>query len=209
MNLMFLGPPGAGKGTIAKRLSAELGIPHISTGDLFRAAIKEGSALGKKVKNIIDAGDLVPDDVTIEVVRERLAAPDVKDGYIFDGFPRTIPQAEALDEISHLQLVINLTITDAQIIKRLSGRRLCPNCGAGYHVTSLPPKKEGICDVCGTKLTTRKDDAPEAVQHRLDVYHRQTAPLLSHYRDRGLIKDIDGSRSIDSVLADSVQLTRA
>lgn len=200
MKLIFLGPPGAGKGTLAKRAVASLGLPHVSTGDLFRAAIREGSELGLKVKGIIDSGSLVPDDLTIALVRERLAKPDAAEGWILDGFPRTIPQALALDAFQAADRVVDFELDDGEVLKRLSSRRYCPSCSATYNVAFLPPKKDGLCDACGGALATRDDDRIEAVTHRLDVYRRQTAPLIDHYRAQGLLLSIDASPAPEDVL---------
>ncbi|ORC34525.1 adenylate kinase [Marispirochaeta aestuarii] len=201
MNLVFLGPPGAGKGTVAVKVSEELGIPHISTGDLFRKAIKDQSELGKKVKSILDSGELVPDDLTVALVEERLNQGDTGKGFILDGFPRTIPQAEALDTISTLQMAVNFSVADEVLVDRLSGRRVCKNCGATYHVKFAPPRKEGICDSCGGELYTRQDDAPEAIKNRLQVYYRQTQPLIDYYKDKGIKTDIDAAGSPEQVLS--------
>jgi adenylate kinase len=195
MKLIFLGPPGAGKGTLAGVVSAEHGIPQISTGDMFRAAIKNETPLGKKVKAILASGELVPDDVTVELVKERLAQADAAKGYILDGFPRTIPQAEALGKFQTLDAVIDFAIDDELVVKRLSGREICKNCGAIYHVTNMPSKVKGVCDKCGGPLYTRPDDSLESIKNRLDVYRRQTEPLIEFYRARKLLRDIDSSRS--------------
>ncbi|WP_321991957.1 adenylate kinase [Marispirochaeta aestuarii] len=201
MNLVFLGPPGAGKGTVAVKVSEELGIPHISTGDLFRKAIKNQTDLGKKVKSILDSGELVPDDLTVALVEERLNQGDTGKGFILDGFPRTIPQAEALDTISTLQMAVNFSVADEVLVDRLSGRRVCKNCGATYHVKFAPPRKEGICDSCGGELYTRQDDAPEAIKNRLQVYYRQTQPLIDYYKEKGIRTDIDAAGSPEQVLS--------
>ncbi|MBN2051651.1 MAG: adenylate kinase [Spirochaetales bacterium] len=206
MNLIFTGPPGAGKGTIASRISEELKIPHISTGDLFRKAIKEKTPLGLRVESILASGELVPDDVTCGIVEERLKLKDAVDGFILDGFPRTIVQAEALSGITRIDGVVNFLVEDQLIIRRLSGRRICRNCGAGYHVDFMPPKKEGICDVCGGELYTRPDDAIEAIQNRLEVYRVQTSPLIDYYRRKDLIIDVDGSPDAASVTTDVLKL---
>ncbi len=203
MKLVFFGPPGAGKGTIASKLAEKIGIPHISTGDLFRAAIKNETELGKKVKAILDSGALVPDELTVELVRERLSEGDTKSGYILDGFPRTIPQAEALADIDQIDAVINFEVADEVIVSRLSGRRICPNCGNIHHVEYMPPKQEGICDRCGGELIQREDDKEDSIRNRLAVYKEQTAPLLDYYNEKGLTIDIDGSPAPDVVL-DSV-----
>jgi adenylate kinase len=195
MKLIFLGPPGAGKGTLAGLVSKEYSIPQISTGDIFRDAIKRETELGRKVKEIVGRGDLVPDDLTVNLVRERLALPDAHAGYILDGFPRTIPQAEALAGFQKLDAVVNFAIDDAMVVKRLSGREICRSCGKIYHVTNMPSKVKGVCDVCGGQLYTRPDDSLESITNRLDVYRKQTEPLISWYRKKGLLKDIDSSKS--------------
>lgn len=201
MKLIFLGPPGAGKGTIASKICKNLLIPHISTGELFRKAIRNQTELGKKVQKIIEAGDLVPDSLTVELVKERLNKADVKNGYLLDGFPRTIGQADALAGFSNIDAVINFIISDKQVIDRLAGRRLCKNCGAGYHIETVKPAVDGICDKCGKELIIRPDDAPEAVQNRLAVYYKSTEPLIEYYRDKKVLKDVDGSGTIDEVAA--------
>ncbi|MBN1686004.1 MAG: adenylate kinase [Spirochaetales bacterium] len=201
MKLVFFGPPGAGKGTIAVKLAEKLGIPHISTGDLFRAAIKNQTDLGKKVKQILDSGALVPDELTVDLVRERLTAKDTNSGYILDGFPRTIPQAEALAGITELDAVINFEVSDEILIKRLSGRRICSSCGFIHHVEFQPPKHEGICDRCGGKLIQREDDSETSIRKRLSVYQNQTAPLLGYYEKTGLMIDIDGAPAPAEVLS--------
>ncbi len=193
MNLVFLGPPGAGKGTVAVKVSAEKSIPHISTGDLFRKAIKDQTELGKKVKSILDAGELVPDDLTVALVKERLDQGDTADGFILDGFPRTIPQAEALDGITKLDYAVNFAVADKALVERLSGRRVCRDCGATYHVKFTPPSREGVCDKCQGELYTRKDDEPEAIQNRLQVYYKQTQPLIDYYQSKDIKIDIDAA----------------
>ncbi|MDC7126609.1 MAG: adenylate kinase [Spirochaetales bacterium] len=199
MKLIFLGPPGAGKGTIASRISKDLNIPHISTGDLFRKAIKNQTELGKKVQQIIESGDLVPDALTVALVKERLNNPDVENGYILDGFPRTIKQADSLESFSKIDNVINFVISDEQVIQRLSGRRMCKNCGEGYHIENMKPQKEGICDKCGEELIIRPDDTPEAIKNRLAVYYESTAPLIDYYKEKGLLLDIDGAQEVGKV----------
>jgi adenylate kinase len=200
MNLIFLGPPGAGKGTLAVRAVELLGIPQISTGSIFRAAIADGTPLGLKVKSIIDAGKLVDDEPTIALVKERLTKDDVKKGYILDGFPRTIPQAEALADFSKVEKVINFDIPDSGVLERLGGRRVCRKCGYNFHAVFNKPKKEGICDYCGAEVYIRDDDKSEAVQKRLEVYRAQTAPLIDYYREKGLLLDIDARPMVDEIV---------
>ena len=190
MNLVFLGPPGAGKGTIAAVAKDYLGVPHISTGDLFRSNIKNETELGKKVKEILASGSLVPDSVTIEMVRNRLKEDDCKNGFILDGFPRTIAQADALATMTELDGVINFVLSEEEIIKRLSGRRMCKSTGRTYHILFNPPKVEGKDDETGEDLIQRDDDKPEAIKHRLDVYKEQTEPLIKYYKDKGIVLDL-------------------
>ena len=201
MNLIFLGAPGAGKGTLATLLSKDYGIPQISTGDLFRAAVKEGSELGKQVQGIMQKGELVPDSLTVELVRERLSKPDAAGGYILDGFPRTVTQADALAEFQKINAVINFSISDDLVIRRLSGRRVCRSCGAIYHIENMPPKVEGTCDACGGELYIRDDDKIESIKNRLRVYKEQTEPLIAYYRDKELLQEIDSSRSPEDSLS--------
>lgn len=208
MNMVLLGPPGAGKGTIAAKVKDHFKIPHISTGDLFRAAIKNKTELGVQVKSILDSGDLVPDDLTVALVKERLKKDDTAKGYILDGFPRTIVQAEALGKIAKIDHVVNFFVPEDLIIKRLSGRRLCKECGAGYHVEYIKPKKEGVCDKCGGDLYTRKDDNIDSIQNRLDVYAKQTEPLINFYKEKGLLKDVDGSSGIDNVFTATLKVLK-
>ncbi len=200
MKYVFLGPPGAGKGTLAGKVSELYSIPHISTGDIFRAAISAKTPLGMEVQQIIDSGGLVGDDITTELVRGRLAEDDAKNGFILDGFPRTIPQAEALEKIVSIDAAVNFDISDEEVVKRLSGRRVCRNCGHNYHIEFMPPKQEGICDACGGELYTRDDDKPEAVRHRLELYRSQTAPLIDFYREKGKLADINARPATDTVL---------
>jgi len=201
MNLVFLGPPGAGKGTIAAIAKEFYGIPHISTGDLFRYNIKNETELGKEVKAILASGDLVPDSVTIKMVEDRFTNDDSKNGFILDGFPRTIFQADALKEMKELDAVVNFVLDREEIIKRLSGRRMCKSTGKIYHVIYNPPKVEGIDDETGEALIQRDDDKEEAILNRLDVYAEQTEPLIAYYREKGLIVDIDASKAPEEVFA--------
>jgi adenylate kinase len=199
MNLIFLGPPGAGKGTVAMRIKDILSIPHISTGDIFRAAIKNETHLGKEVKSILAAGNLVTDKVTIKLVEERLINDDTVNGYILDGFPRTIPQADALETFSHIDYVINFELDREAIIRRLSGRRIAKESGRVYHIVYGPPKREGFCDVSGEPLIQREDDKEEAITNRLNVYQKQTEPLINYYSTKGLLKNIDAAPSPEAV----------
>ena len=199
MKLIFLGPPGAGKGTMAVRLADHLGIPHISTGDIFRYNIKNETDLGKQVKAILDSGELVPDELTIDLVKDRLQHDDTKKGFILDGFPRTIPQAEALSEFTDIDGAINFSLADEEIVKRLSGRRVHPGSGRTYHVMFNPPKVEGKDDVTGEDLVIRPDDEVDAIRNRLEVYKRQTQPLIEFYEKRDLLTTIDASPKPDKV----------
>ena len=207
MKIIMLGAPGAGKGTQAKKIAEHYGIPHISTGDIFRANIKNGTDLGKKAKEYMDQGLLVPDELTCDLVVDRIQQDDCKKGYILDGFPRTIPQAEALEDAlkkmgTDVDYAINVDVPDSSIVSRMGGRRACVTCGATYHLMFMPPKKEGICDSCGSALILRDDDKPETVQKRLDVYHAQTQPLIDFYEKKGILKTIDGTQEIDRVFGD-------
>ncbi|MCQ2412892.1 MAG: adenylate kinase [Sphaerochaetaceae bacterium] len=199
MKMVFLGPPGAGKGTIAALAKDYYGIPHISTGDLFRSNIKNETALGLQVKSILASGGLVPDSVTIEMVRNRIAEPDCEKGFILDGFPRTIPQADALAEMTGLDAVVDFQISTEAVVARLSGRRMCPSTGRIYHILFNPPKVEGKDDETGEDLIQRDDDKEEAIKHRLEVYTAQTEPLIKYYTDKGLIKGVDASVAPDKV----------
>ncbi len=204
MRLIMLGAPGAGKGTQAKILADTYKIPHISTGDIFRANIKGGTELGKKAKSYMDAGALVPDELVCELVADRIAQEDCKEGYILDGFPRTIPQAEALDAAAEklgqkLDYAVDIDVPDEAIISRMSGRRACVGCGATYHIAFNPPKKEGVCDTCGGELILRDDDKPETVQTRLSVYHEQTQPLIDYYTKKQMLVSVDGTQAMSDV----------
>ncbi|MDR0316167.1 MAG: adenylate kinase [Treponema sp.] len=201
MKLIFLGPPGAGKGTLAAKAVDILKIPHISTGNIFRAAIAAESPLGLKVKAILDSGKLVDDGTTIDLVKERLAQADAQKGYILDGFPRTIPQAEALGTFSTVDRVVNFDIPDSGVVDRLGGRRVCRKCGHNFHIIFDKPKTEGVCDHCGGEVYTREDDRPVAIQKRLEVYRAQTAPLIEFYRNKGLLLDVDARPAVDEVVA--------
>ncbi|MFN3699329.1 MAG: adenylate kinase [Dictyoglomus sp.] len=202
--IIFLGPPGAGKGTHAKEVSQILNIPHISTGDIFREAVKTQTELGVKVKEYLDAGKLVPDELVWAVVRDRLEKEDCKDGFILDGFPRTIPQAEMLDnylkEKKTTPKVVYLDVSDELVIRRLSSRRVCKNCGAIYNLISMPPKKDGICDICGGELYQRSDDQPEVIKHRLETYYNETQPLIDYYKNKNYMHTIDAEGEREEVL---------
>jgi adenylate kinase len=200
MKLIFLGSPGAGKGTLAERARKVLQVPQISTGAIFRVAIAAKTELGLRVKAIIDSGRLVDDEITVPLVKERLAAPDAQNGYILDGFPRTIAQADALAEFSAVDKVVNLVISNEAVVKRLGGRRVCPRCGANYHIETLKPAKDGVCDKCAAGLIIRCDDKEETILKRLEVYRRQTVPLIDYFRKKGLVVDIDGAGNIEQVL---------
>ena len=206
MRLIMLGAPGAGKGTQAARVAAKLNIPHISTGDIFRANIKEGTELGKKAKSYMDAGGLVPDELVCDLVADRIAKDDCSGGFILDGFPRTIPQADALDAAvtamgTKIDYAVDIDVPDEAIVSRMGGRRACVGCGATYHVVYKAPKQEGICDNCGGELILRDDDKPETVQTRLNVYHEQTQPLIDYYSGKGSLVTVDGTQDMDSVFA--------
>ena len=199
-NFIFLGPPGAGKGSLAVKVAEDYKIPHISTGDIFRANIKAQTPLGVKVKAIIDSGSLVSDELTFELVKDRLAQDDCKNGYILDGFPRTIPQAEMLEKLVADVKVVNFEIQDEIVIRRLSTRRVCKACGANFNVLTLPPKVEGVCDKCGGELYQRDDDKQESIMHRMEVYREQTEPLINFYKNKGKITDLDASIETDVLL---------
>ena len=204
MKIIMLGAPGAGKGTQAKQIADKYSIPHISTGDIFRANIKNGTELGKKAKQYMDQGALVPDELTCDLVMDRIQQDDCKNGFVLDGFPRTIPQAEALDAAlekinEKMDYAFDVDVPDENIVKRMRGRRACLNCGATYHLISIPPKVEGICDRCGSEIVLREDDKPETVQKRLKVYHEQTQPLIDYYKNQGILKSVDGTQPMDEV----------
>ena len=202
MNLIMLGAPGAGKGTQAAILNQKLGIPTISTGNILRAAIKDGTPTGLKAKEYMDHGQLVPDDVIIGIINERLQADDCKNGYILDGVPRTIGQAEAIDQAGiHFDAVIALEVSDEEIMQRMGGRRVCEKCGASYHVVAVPPKVEGVCDACGGKLIQRADDAPETVKSRLETYHRETEPLKTYYAEKGILHVVENQKTLEETTA--------
>ena len=207
MKIIMLGAPGAGKGTQAKKIADLCNIPHISTGDIFRANIKEGTELGKKAKAYMDAGELVPDELVCDLVVDRIQQDDCTKGYILDGFPRTIPQAEALTSALNaieqkMEYALNFDVPDENIIHRMAGRRSCVGCGATYHVEFNPPKVEGVCNICGEKLVLRDDDKPETVTNRLNVYHEQTQPLIDYYEKQGIVYTMDGTQSMDKVFED-------
>lgn len=207
MNILFMGPPGAGKGTQAERIVENFGVPHISTGDAFRLAMKQGTPLGLKAKEYVDQGLLVPDEITNGIVKERLEQEDCKKGFLLDGFPRTLQQAQALDVMLKdlgrgIDHVINLKVDRGLLLARLTGRRICKACGSTYHVLFNPPKQEGVCDKCGGELYQRSDDTEEKVGTRLDEYISKTAPLLNYYSEKGLLREVDGEKEIDAVTAD-------
>ncbi len=204
MKIIMLGAPGAGKGTQAKMIADKYGVPHVSTGDIFRANIKNGTELGMEAKKYMDQGLLVPDELTVKILLDRVSQPDCKNGYVLDGFPRTIPQAEVLDKAlaelgESIDYAIDVDVPDENIVKRMSGRRACVSCGATYHVVHVPPKKEGICDRCGSELILRDDDKPETVKNRRDVYHKQTQPLIDFYTKKGVLKTVDGTVDMQDV----------
>lgn len=214
MKLIMLGAPGAGKGTQAKKISAKYEIPHISTGDIFRANIKGGTELGMKAKAFMDQGQLVPDEITIGMLLDRIKEDDCKNGYVLDGFPRTIPQAESLTKAltelgDKIDWAVNVDVPDENIISRMSGRRACLGCGQTYHIVYNAPKQEGVCDVCGETLVLRDDDKPETVKKRLEVYHEQTQPLIDYYRAAGVLAEVDGTKDLENVFQDIVKILGA
>ena len=214
MKIIMLGAPGAGKGTQAKKIAEKYHIPHISTGDIFRANIKNGTELGKKAKTYMDQGLLVPDELTVDLVIDRVGQDDCKDGYILDGFPRTIPQAECLDAAlekrgEKVDFAINVEVPDENIVNRMSGRRACVGCGATYHIKYNQTKLDGVCDACGEKLVLRDDDKPETVQKRLGVYHDQTQPLIDYYTKSGVLKEVDGTVDMEDVFQAIVEILGA
>ncbi|MDD3277599.1 MAG: adenylate kinase [Lachnospiraceae bacterium] len=214
MRVIMLGAPGAGKGTQAKKIADQYQIPHISTGDIFRANIKNGTELGKKAKSYMDQGLLVPDELTCDLVVDRISQPDAAKGYVLDGFPRTIPQAEALTNAllargEKIDYAVNVEVPDENIVSRMSGRRACLACGATYHIVYNTPVKEGICDVCGKELVLRDDDKPETVKKRLDVYHAQTQPLIEYYQKAGVLAEVDGTQDINVVFEDITKILGA
>jgi adenylate kinase len=214
MKIIMLGAPGAGKGTQAKKLAAKYDIPHISTGDIFRANIKNGTELGKKAKVYMDQGLLVPDELVVDLVVDRFKEADCVNGYVLDGFPRTIPQAKALDEAlakngDAVEFAIDVDVPDENIISRMAGRRACVNCGGTYHLVTIPPKQEGICDVCGGELILREDDKPETVEKRLKVYHEQTQPLIEYYQGKNILKSVDGTKNLETVFQEVVAIVEA
>lgn len=211
MKIVMLGAPGAGKGTQAKMIAEKYSIPHISTGDIFRANIKNGTELGKEAKQYMDQGKLVPDELTVKILLDRVAQDDCKNGYVLDGFPRTIPQANVLDEAltklgDKIDYAINVDVPDENIINRMGGRRACVACGATYHVVYNAPKTEGVCDACGKELIIRDDDKPETVKNRLNVYHDQTQPLIDFYEGKGVLKSVDGTVDMKDVFAAIVSI---
>ncbi len=211
MKIVMLGAPGAGKGTQAIKIAEQYGIPHISTGDIFRANIKGGTELGMKAKSYMDKGELVPDEVTIGMLLDRIHEADCGNGYVLDGFPRTIPQAESLTQAlaendEKIDYALDIEVPDANIVARMGGRRACPKCGNTYHIVYAAPKQENVCDKCGSELIIRSDDKPETVQDRLNVYHKQTEPLIRYYREAGVLKEIDGTQELEKVFQDVMDI---
>lgn len=214
MKIVMLGAPGAGKGTQAIKIADKYDIPHISTGDIFRANIKGGTELGQKAKSYIDKGELVPDEVTIGMLLDRIAEDDCRSGYVLDGFPRTIPQAESLTEAlakqgDRIDFALNIDVPDEAIVKRMSGRRACPKCGATYHIVYAAPKTENHCDKCGAELIIRSDDKPKTVKDRLNVYHQQTEPLIAYYKKAGVLREVDGTQELPKVFEAVVSILAA
>ncbi len=211
MKIVMLGAPGAGKGTQAQMIADKYHIPHVSTGDIFRANIKNGTELGMEAKKYMDQGLLVPDELTVKILLDRVAQEDCKDGYLLDGFPRTIPQAEVLDKAlaelgDAIDCAVNVDVPDENIVKRMSGRRARLSCGSTYHIEHIPPKKEGVCDKCGNELVLRDDDKPETVLNRLEVYHKQTQPLIQFYEEKGVLKTVDGTKPMKEVFDSIVEI---
>ena len=209
MKIVMLGAPGAGKGTQAVRIAEQYGVPHISSGDIFRKNLKEGTELGLAAKAYMDQGLLVPDDLTTDLVISRLREEDCANGYVLDGFPRTLPQARALSEKlraegEQIDFALDIEVTDEEIVSRVSGRRICPKCGAGFHTLYNKPQIDGICDICGAELMMRADDRPETVLRRLEVYHAETEPLIEYYKEEGILREVDGSQNIEKVFEDSL-----
>ncbi|GLB30174.1 adenylate kinase [Lacrimispora amygdalina] len=214
MKIIMLGAPGAGKGTQAKKIAEKYQIPHVSTGDIFRSNIKEGTQLGRKAKEYMDQGALVPDELTIGMLMDRIQQEDCKNGYVLDGFPRTIPQAESLQKAitemgQKIDFAINVDVPDENIINRMSGRRACISCGATYHIVYNPSKISGMCDVCGSELVLRDDDKPETVKKRLAVYHDQTRPLIDYYKEAGVLVNVDGTQELNKVFSDITDILGA
>ena len=210
MNIILLGAPGAGKGTQAAVLAEHYNIPTISTGNIIREALKNGTEMGMKAKSFMDAGQLVPDEVVIGIVKERLAEDDCKNGFILDGFPRTIPQAEALDKMGvNIEYVVDIEVSDERIINRLSGRRVCEECGRPYHLVNLKPKQEGVCDACGGTLVQRKDDHIDTIKNRLEIYHKETEPLDEYYKNQGKLQTVHGSDKVEDTMADMMKIFEA
>ncbi len=210
LRAVLLGPPGAGKGTQAVKIVDKYNVPHISTGDIFRKNIKEGTELGKKAQEYMNAGQLVPDELVVDLVKDRLLQDDCKEGFLLDGFPRTIFQAEQLDKFleengQKMDIVLNFRVTKDVLMARLTGRRVCKSCGASYHIINIPPKTEGICDVCGGVLEQRKDDNAETAENRINVYEEQTAPLIDYYSQSGVLADFDGEKPLDEIFKEIVE----
>ena len=214
MKIIMLGAPGAGKGTQAKLIAEKYGLPHVSTGDIFRANVKEGTQLGLEAKKYMDQGLLVPDELTVRILLDRVSRPDCSAGYVLDGFPRTIPQAQVLEKAlaelgDQIDFAIDVDVPDENIVRRMGGRRACVTCGATYHMEHVPPRTEGICDTCGGELILREDDKPDTVKNRLKVYHEQTQPLIDYYKAQGKLAEVDGMKAIDDVFAEIVTVLDA